>query len=126
MTAHILVVDDNQPCTEAIGLLLQNAGYQVSVARYFTDALAILECAPPPDLLITDIVMPNSVNGAALARMARMCNPSIRVVYITGYDIPGIDRKTFGPLLRKPLADDQLLTTIATELSRKPSGSASV
>lgn len=119
MAPHILLVDDDQPFTEAIGLLLRNAGYQVSVARHFKDALAILEYSPPPDLLIADIVMPNSVNGAALARMARMRSPSIRVVYITGYDIPGIDQETFGPLMRKPLADDQLLATVATELSAK-------
>lgn len=119
MTPHILVVDDNQPCAEAIGLVLRNAGYHVSVAQHFTEALSILDHSPPPDLLLADIVVPNSVNGAALARMARIRNPDIRVIYVTGYDIPGIDRETFGPLMRKPLANDQLLATVATELSTK-------
>jgi CheY-like chemotaxis protein len=125
MAAHVLVVDDDRLSTELVGQLLRNAGYRVSVAQHFNAALDILDQSPPPDVLITDIVMPSGVNGAALARMARMRNRIIRVIYITGYDIPNIDRETFGPVLRKPLADDLLLATVAAELSAKDADTAS-
>jgi CheY-like chemotaxis protein len=42
MGPHILVVDDDQVCAEAIGLLLRGAGYHVSVAQHFSHALQIL------------------------------------------------------------------------------------
>lgn len=118
MGPHILVVDDDQVCAEAIGLLLRGAGYQVSVAHHFNEALQILEASPPPDVLIADIVMPSSINGLALARMARMRNLAIRTIYISGYDVPAVHQEaTGGPLLRKPLADDELLATVAAQLS---------
>ena len=116
MGPHVLVVDDDQVCADAIRLLLQDAEYQVSVAHHFSQALAILEASPPPDVLIADIVMPNSVNGIALARMGRLRNPNLRVIYITGYDIPGVLREAAGPVMRKPLADDELLAAVAAEL----------
>ena len=115
MPPHVLVVDDDQVCAEAIGSLLRDAEYQVSVAHHFSQALAILRS--PPDVLIADIVMPNGVNGIALGRMARLRYQAIRVIYITGYDIPGIHREAVGPVMRKPLSDDRLLATVAAELS---------
>jgi CheY-like chemotaxis protein len=117
MPLHILIVDDDRLFTDTIGLSLRNAGYQVSAAHHFNEALPILEQSPPPDLLLTDIVMPHSVNGTALARMARMRNRNIRVIYMTGYDIRGIDHEALGPVMRKPVSDDQLLATVAAELS---------
>ena len=38
MGPHILVVDDDQVCAEAISLLLRSAAYQVSVAHHFNEA----------------------------------------------------------------------------------------
>jgi DNA-binding NtrC family response regulator len=97
----------------------------ISTAQHFNAALDILDQSPPPEVLITDIVIPKGVNGAALARMARMRSRRIRVIYITGYDIPNLDRETFGPMLREPPSDDLLLATVATELSANDTASAS-
>jgi DNA-binding NtrC family response regulator len=70
-------------------------------------------------VLITDIVMPSGVNGIALARMARMRNLAIRTIYITGYDVPGVQQEATGPLMRKPLADDELLAIVAAQLAEQ-------
>jgi CheY-like chemotaxis protein len=81
-------------------------------------ALQILEGENPIDLLITDIVMPDGVNGMALSRMARLRRQrDPRVIYVSGYDIPGLDREAHGTILRKPVGDDQLLAEIAQTLS---------
>jgi CheY-like chemotaxis protein len=97
--------------------MLRAAGYAVQVAPDYQLALEILERNDPIDLLVTDIVMPDRVNGMALSRMARMRRPDIRVIYVSGYDIPGLDREILGTMLRKPVGDDQLLTEIARSLS---------
>jgi hypothetical protein len=60
--------------------------------------------------------MPDRVNGMALTRMARMRRRDIRVIYLSGYDIPGLEREAHGTLLRKPVGDDLLLAEIARTL----------
>jgi CheY-like chemotaxis protein len=113
---HILVVDDDSVSVQATAQVLKTAGYAVSVAQHFSEALAILEESPPPDLLITDIVMPNSINGIALGRMAKLRNRAIRRIYVSGYDIPGVQNELEGPLIRKPLAEGELLAAVVAAL----------
>src|SRR5579871_1509716 len=107
--AHILVVEDDGPYREVLGRLLQREGFEVSLTSDFRDALEILETDRQIDLLLADIVMPDRVNGIALSRMARLRRRDIKVVYITGYQIPGIDREALGPILRKPVAESVLI-----------------
>jgi DNA-binding NtrC family response regulator len=114
---QILLVDDEEGYREATAATLRAAGYAVQVAPDYRLALEILESDDPIDILVTDIVMPDRVNGMALSRMARMRRPDIRVIYISGYDIPGLEREALGTMLRKPVDDDQLLTEIARTLS---------
>jgi len=83
-------------------------------------ALEVLEGDQPVDLLLTDVVMPDSVNGVALSRMARLRRRDLKVLYMTGYEIPGIDREALGPILRKPVDDETLLEEIARLLGVKP------
>jgi CheY-like chemotaxis protein len=114
---QILLVDDDEGYREATAAMLRAAGYTVQVTPDYRLALEILESDDPIDILVTDIVMPDRVNGIALSRMARMRRRDIRVIYISGYDIPGLEREAFGTMLRKPVDDDQLLTEIARTLS---------
>ena len=61
--------------------------------RISATALEVLEAERPIDLLITDIVMPGSVNGIALSRMARLRRRDLKVVYLTGYNVPGVENE---------------------------------
>jgi hypothetical protein len=116
-TGHILLVDDDQACREAYGKVLRRAGYEVSTAGDFRLALEILESERPLDLLVIDIVMPGSVNGLALSRMARMRRKALKVLYVTGYTIPGVDREALGPILVKPVEDDRLIGEVVHALA---------
>ena len=69
---HILLVDDEEAFGYAAAKVLRKAGFEVSLAPDYRHALRTLEGPEPLDLLITDVVMPERVNGFALARMARM------------------------------------------------------
>lgn len=117
---QILLVDDDEVFREATATMPRSAGYAVHVAPDFRLALEILEGDEPIDLLITDMVMPDHVNGLALSRMARMRRPDLRVIYISGYDIPGLEREALGTLLRKPINDELLLVEIAQTFSSPP------
>jgi CheY-like chemotaxis protein len=111
-TARILVVDDDSVFGDAIARALRTAGFEVCTAPDYRLALEDLESTRPIDLLITDIVMPDRVNGVALSRMARMRRPELKVIYLTGYDIPGIEDEAIGPVLRKPIDDEQLVAEV--------------
>ena len=61
-------------------------GYQVTVARHGADALHIAATMDPPvELVITDLVMPE-LGGREVAEALRATNPSLPVLFISGYD----------------------------------------
>jgi CheY-like chemotaxis protein len=115
--AHILLVEDDVPLGEAYSKILRDAGFAVSLAVDFRLALQVLEAERPLDLLIADVVMPGSVNGFALSRMARMRRRDLKVLYLTGYHIPGADQEALGPILRKPFEAEDLLREVESMLA---------
>lgn len=110
---QILVVEDDQTFGKALCQVLCHAGYGATLATGFPEALEILEGEQPLDLLMVDIVMPEGINGIALSRMARLRRRDIKVMYLTGYSIPGVEREALGPILRKPVDDQELIAEVA-------------
>jgi len=117
---YILVVDDDEAFRKAVARFLQEAGFGVHVAADHRLALEILEGDEPVDLLLTDIVMPDRVNGLALARMGRMRRRDLKIVYVTGYDLPGIEDEALGHILRKPIEPAELVEEIKRILGAQP------
>ncbi len=114
---RILLVDDDLVFGEAAAHVLRAAGFEVFVAPDYRLALEDLESTRPIDLLITDIVMPQRVNGIALSRMARMRRPGLKIIYLTAYDIPGVDDEAIGPVFRKPLDHEHLVAEVRRVLA---------
>jgi CheY-like chemotaxis protein len=116
--SRILLVDDEDAFRYAVSETLKNAGHAVIVAEDYREALRRLEGDDRIDLLITDVVMPNRVNGFALARMARMRRPDLKVIYLTAYDLPTTE--AIGKVLRKPISDGALLDEVHDTLTAAP------
>jgi CheY-like chemotaxis protein len=114
---HILLVDDDEASCLAVGQTLRKAGYDVTSAISYHTALEVLETEQPVDLLVTDIVMPTGINGIALSRMARLRRLDLKVVYLTGYDVPGAQREALGPILRKPVDGTLLIDEVERALA---------
>ncbi|HUB48387.1 MAG TPA: response regulator [Acetobacteraceae bacterium] len=114
---HILLVEDDEAASAAYSRMLRGAGYDVTAAMDFRLALDTLEADQPLDLLLVDIVMPGSVNGLALSRMARMRRQGLKVIYLTGFSIPGAEREALGPILRKPVDEAELLAEVEKALA---------
>ncbi len=102
---------------DATARVLRAAGFEVCLAPDYRLALEDLESTRPIDLLITDIVMPDRVNGVALSRMARMRRPELKVIYLTAYDIPGVEDEAIGSVLRKPIDDEHLIAEVRRVLA---------
>lgn len=112
----ILIFEDDEVYGQTIGSVLRNAGYDVTVVGHFQPALEMLSGSEPLDLLIADIVVPQGVNGMALSRMARMRRRDLKIIYITGYDLPGAEQEALGPILRKPIPEEVLLSEVTRAL----------
>lgn len=113
----LLLVDDDEVFAEAAAKILRSAGYEVIVAPDHRLALQTLEADGPVDLMVADIVMPDRVNGLALGRMARLRRPGIKIIYMTGHDIPGIEDEALGPVLRKPIDGSRLVAEVERALA---------
>ncbi|HYJ04406.1 MAG TPA: ATP-binding protein [Chthoniobacterales bacterium] len=81
----ILVVEDEEVVRQLICTVLADAGYEILEAESPEDALQLArERKQPVHLLVTDIVMPG-MNGPALARALSEHQPSIKILYVSGY-----------------------------------------
>jgi CheY-like chemotaxis protein len=115
---RILVVDDDLVFGDATARVLRTAGFEVFLAPDHRLALEELESAHPIDVMVTDVVMPERVNGIALSRMAQMRRPGLKILYLTGYDIPGVEDEANGPVLRKPIDEGALVAEVRRVLAQ--------
>jgi two-component system, cell cycle response regulator CpdR len=101
--ARILLAEDDTSMREYLQRALQRVGYEVSAVACGTEAMPLLE-TEQFDLLLTDIVMPE-MDGIELAQKASAIDPSIRVMFITGFAAVALQGGRTAPeakLLSKP------------------------
>jgi CheY-like chemotaxis protein len=82
---RVLVVDDNEDLLNVTTTMLSTFGYQVSCAHNGAEALRTLQSDQPFELLFSDIVMPNGMNGIELAREAKRLRKDIKILLTSGY-----------------------------------------
>jgi signal transduction histidine kinase len=81
----VLVVDDEPTIRMLVCEVLADLGYASAEASDASQGLAILQSRRRIDLLITDVGLPNGMNGRQLADAAIRLRPGLRVLFITGY-----------------------------------------
>jgi CheY-like chemotaxis protein len=112
LRGNVLLVEDDAFFRESSAKGLRQAGFTVHIAADHRGALDILDDDRPIDVMCTDIVMPEGLGGVALARLARLRRPNLKVIYVTGYEIPGLADHAKGPVLQKPVMTSQLVAEI--------------
>ena len=81
----ILVVDDEAGIRGLMRKILKRERYEVVEAASAEEALkAVAALGKPIDLLLTDVMLPGML-GSELAQRMRAAQPSIKVLYISGY-----------------------------------------
>ena len=81
----ILLVEDNEGVRTYAKSVLEDLGYWVLEAADAHEALRLVAKKPQISLLFTDVVLPGSDNGRALADKLRERYPELPVLYTTGY-----------------------------------------
>ena len=80
----VLVVDDEEPIRKFVDRVMREAGYRTVVAADGAEALEIASKQDSLDIVVTDVLMPE-MTGDELARRLRQNQPSLKVLYLTGY-----------------------------------------
>jgi len=118
---RILIVDDEPQITRVLRTSLTSHGYEV---RSAADGISALETFGDfsPDLVITDLSMPN-LNGIELCRSLRQLSPvPILVLSVKGEEKAKVEALDAGAddYITKPFGIDELLARIRAALRRVP------
>jgi PAS domain S-box-containing protein len=120
----ILLVEDEVPVCDLVSRVLGKYGYKVLSANDATEAIEVWRNHKQEiSLLLTDLVMPNHINGRELAERLRAEQPKLKVIFTSGYsaDIVGKDFKLEPDLnfLQKPYQPQMLAMTVRRCLDGK-------
>jgi signal transduction histidine kinase len=115
-TETVLLVEDDQVVQSLLLDVLVRNNYEVVAASDGAQALAAAARTDvPPDLLLTDMVMPG-VGGRELANELQTLYPEMRAIYMSGYsqDASLYESAASGQItfLQKPFTPDDILRTI--------------
>lgn len=117
---RILVVEDHADTRNILIGLLTRWGYIVSSAGTLKSGLALLESDPPPDVVLSDIALPDGT-GYALISEARRKGKRLLAIALSGYAYPSDVRVAkltgFDHHLSKP-CDCNHLRTILEDRAR--------
>jgi signal transduction histidine kinase/ActR/RegA family two-component response regulator len=81
----VLMVEDDEDVLDSTVALLRDLGYSVLAARNGSEALAQLKRSEKVDILFTDVVLPQGMNGRTLSIEAAALRPALPVLFTTGY-----------------------------------------
>jgi PAS domain S-box-containing protein len=115
----ILLAEDDESLRVLTERILIRNGYTVCSAATAAEAREIAATRPHIDLLLTDVVMPD-MHGPVLAAALAADQPTMRVIYMSGYAETILAARSALPtgavLLNKPVSAHQLLSAIARVL----------
>jgi len=118
----ILIIDDEALIRKMLKKFLEMNGFQIIVAENGSKGIALFN-AHHPDLIITDIIMPEK-EGLEIIQEIRKTNPHIQIIAISGGG--AVDPELYLDLAKKfgaqhsfskPIDNEKLLRTIKKILS---------
>ncbi|HEY8927242.1 MAG TPA: DNA-binding response regulator [Polyangia bacterium] len=118
---RLLIVEDDEDLGQSISRIVRSWSTDISVVKTVAEALGELERGP--DLIITDVRLPDG-SGVKVAEAATRLDPMPAVVAISGQATPeeGFQLALAGvrAYIRKPIALEHLRNTIRTALAAAP------
>ncbi len=122
--AKILVLDDEPSILLMIKKLLEKAGHEVDVALNGKEGMALFE-KHKPDLIITDIIMPEKEGLETIFELRRQY-PDLKIIAISGGGrigpdgyLPGAKLLGANAIFAKPLIPKEFLQAVTELLEEK-------
>lgn len=115
----ILLVEDHDDVRRIVATALERLGYKVHEAADGTTALALLEHGLEPDLLFTDLLLPDGMNGIAVAREVSNRCPGASTLLTSGADDTLLKQNPAGlnmRILAKPYSMSDLAIQVRAAL----------
>jgi PAS domain S-box-containing protein len=117
---RVLIADDDDDLRGAMATVLERAGYEVVAVANGAEALALLQQAPAPSVVILDLTMPVADGWSVLAERAR--DPRLLVIpVIVASGLTGVERRVAEAQARfvhKPVLPEELVA-IVDEATRR-------
>ena len=109
--AVILCIDDDEAILRYHKLLLELSGYKTLTATSGREGLRLATILKF-DLVIVDYLMPG-MNGHEVASVMKRIRPELKVVLLSGSDVPAHALASVDAFVTKPAGGQQLLSIIA-------------
>jgi two-component system cell cycle response regulator CpdR len=113
--ARILLAEDDDSLRGFLARALERAGFEVTACADGEEAVQHLDT--PWDLLLTDIVMPG-MDGIEVARQAAARDPSLRIMFITGFAAVALSAQDRAPAGAKVLSKPVHLRDLVSEVEK--------
>jgi CheY-like chemotaxis protein len=94
---RVLVVEDEPDLMDMAAAMFTSMGYEVVTAAGGREAIALLEQGGI-DILFSDVMMPNGMNGIELASYTREHYPDVKIMLASGYPLPALRQQHGGDL----------------------------
>jgi len=110
----VIVVEDESDIREMLVEVLSDKGFEIIAAATADAAIPLLQLERVR-LIVTDINLPGTLDGIALAKAARERSPSIPVIFISGRPAKLIDARVMGDpvsFLQKPFSLTHLVADV--------------
>ncbi|MEJ1935149.1 response regulator [Nostoc sp. NIES-2111] len=117
--ATILLVEDEALIRTVMAEGLRDEGFTVIEAADAAEALAVLAAGLQVDVLFTDVRMPGTMDGLALARVVARTRPDIGVIVTSGHLVER-PSELEEPILPKPYLIPEAVRRIRRVLDRRP------
>ena len=117
---RVLIVEDEPDLMDVAASLFASMGYDVITAASGREAMDVLE-QRDVDILFTDVVMPNGMDGIELASYTRTHYPDTKIMLASGYPLPalrqrhGMDLNDFA-FVNKPYRLSDLARTLRSAI----------
>jgi PAS domain S-box-containing protein len=115
---NVLLVEDELALADLTSALLEDSGFNVTIAHSANAAMTILKRGTPIDVVFSDVVMPGGTSGVELAAAIRENFPGLPVILTSGFsDAVAQASDRFIELLTKPYDPDQLSVLLTQRIA---------
>ena len=122
----VLLVEDDLDVRVVTAAQLRQLGYRVHAVANGNEAIDLIASPANVDILLTDIILPDGIDGVTLVKEAMRARPSLGVLCMSGYD-PSRDRRKWLQIqnigfLQKPFSIAKLAQSLEATYASEDAG----